>query len=125
MLKQNKQILKTSITCWHFPKWYESGYSHGKTKNIEIELKCFQSIKILEKKELPNINYYLVLDERNLERFFSEITREIIEKHPNAVNVVCHASGHFLQILMPDKRQRYQTCRMLRFCNRQISTYLF
>ena len=75
--------IKLSISCWYFPKWYESGYSHGKVQTIEIEIQDFRSISTLIKKEPPYQNTYLILVDNNLQGLYNDLFNLILNKYEN------------------------------------------
>jgi len=84
--------IKAVIVCYYFPKWYEKGDTRSETSNIELLLSNYRSLDLLTKKEIPYNNSYLVIDERNLEFFFKELTREIINKHDNINSINLYSS---------------------------------
>ena len=79
--------IKLSITCWYFPKWYESGYTHGKGQTIEVAIKDFRSITTLTKTELPYENTYLILNNNNLQGLYNDLSNLILNKYENVATI--------------------------------------
>lgn len=87
----NIKKLKARIMCWYFPGWFDSGHSHGKFIDIELDLNELTSIRLTSKNELPHLNYYLTLDERLLENLFEEINKSILSKYNNVTEIDLHS----------------------------------
>ena len=83
----DNQKIKINITCWHFPKWHETGHAHGKFQRIELEIKEFRSLLTLTKREPPYINTYLLLNGNRLQDLYDDLLNLILTKFMNVSTI--------------------------------------